>query len=470
MGAASGYLQGRCRVEPVSVHPRVEDVIRKFSARKSPTILESSLDVAGGGRFSFFAADPVRVVEATIPDERAFRGLFDELGQIRAEGAHQGVPFCGGWIGYLGYECGLGLERVPRVGSDAWPLPDARFALYDTVAVFDHHSEQWLIAGIDWAGDMLPRRAPLHDRFADTLATLRAATAQGSTVESRPDKHGPGGCGLKPVLTAGMSPDQYHSKIERIKRYIEAGDAYQVNLTQRWSAKTSATPLQHYLRLREISPSPYAAFLSWDDITVISASPELFLEVRGRNVMTRPIKGTRPRTGDGPRDEAARRDLEESEKDVAELNMIVDVLRNDLGRVCEYGSVRVVSSGEVEEHPTVFHRVATIEGTLRADSSAADLLGASFPGGSVTGAPKIRAMQIISELERFPRGVYCGCIGWIGLDGSMTLNLAIRTMVQIGGEVFAYAGGGIVHESDPQAEYDETETKLAAMKRSLGAE
>ncbi|GAG27694.1 unnamed protein product, partial [marine sediment metagenome] len=214
-----------------------------------------------------------------------------------------------------------------------------------------------------------------------------------------------------------MSREAYFSKVARAKRYIEAGDIYQVNLTQRWAVHTDASPIELYLRLRGASPSSHAAFLPWGDYAILSSSPELFLDLRRGHVITRPIKGTRPRVGDPVRDAAARQELLESEKERAELTMIIDLLRNDLGRVCSPGSVRVSDAGTLEEHPTVFHRVATIEGDLEAGRDWLDLLLASFPGGSVTGAPKIRAMQIIDELEPAARGVYCGSIGMIGLDG-----------------------------------------------------
>jgi len=205
-------------------------------------------------------------------------------------------------------------------------------------------------------------------------------------------------------------------------------------------------------------------------VAILSSSPELFLDLRDGHVVTRPIKGTRPRTGDPRIDAMARRELAESEKDRAELTMIVDLLRNDLGRVCSFRTVQVRDPGEIEEHPTVYHRVATIEGDLKTGLGWSDLLRAAFPGGSVTGAPKIRAMQIIRELEPTPRGIYCGSIGWIGLDGAMSLNLAIRTIVQRGDVVHLYAGGGIVAQSTPDGEYAETLAKLRGMLRALNAE
>jgi len=261
----------------------------------------------------------------------------------------------------------------------------------------------------------------------------------------------------------------YSAAFDKAMRYIAAGDIYQVNLTQRFTVETAATPLENYLRLRSVSPSPYAAFLPWDEGAIISASPELFLSLRGRQVETRPIKGTRPRGENSTEDQLMRKDLQSSEKDRAELNMIIDLLRNDLGRVSRYGTVRVSDAGSIEEHPTVFHRVATVEGELRPEVGLAELLRATMPGGSVTGCPKIRAMQIIDELEPHPREIYCGGIGMIGCDGNMTLNVAIRTMLQRGGTVQVYAGGAVVADSTCASEYREIEAKAAGMLRALGA-
>ncbi|MBN1510849.1 MAG: aminodeoxychorismate synthase component I, partial [Phycisphaerae bacterium] len=273
---------------------------------------------------------------------------------------------------------------------------------------------------------------------------------------------------IGPPPAPQMSRADYLARVDRIREYIAAGDVYQVNLTQRFSTRTAVRPIELFRRLCRVNPAPFAAFLAWDDKAVLSASPERFLDVRGRRVVTQPIKGTRPRVGDPVLDPVRRDELMQSEKDRAELNMIVDLLRNDLGRVCRFGSVRVLSAGAMEEHPTVFHRVATITGELADDCTWADLLRATFPGGSITGAPKIRAMQIIDELEPTPRDVYCGAVGCIGLDGSLSLNVAIRTMVMRGSVVHLYAGGGIVADSEPEAEYEETLAKAAGMIRAFG--
>ncbi len=272
---------------------------------------------------------------------------------------------------------------------------------------------------------------------------------------------------LEPTISASMSRNQYFQQFAKAMSYIEAGDVYEVNLAIRFEALSALSPIEQYLRLRESSPSTNAAFLPWNDCAILSTSPELFIELRDGRVITRPIKGTRARLDDPVADDIQKQDLTRSEKDRAELNMIVDLMRNDLGRVCNYGSVKVLEAAAIESLPTVYQQVATIEGRLAKQYEWPDLLRAAFPGGSITGAPKIRAMQIIDQLEPVDREVYCGSIGIIGLDGSMTLNIAIRTMVQQGDRVKFWAGGAIVADSDPQAEYDEILAKTVGLRRAL---
>jgi para-aminobenzoate synthetase component 1 len=269
-------------------------------------------------------------------------------------------------------------------------------------------------------------------------------------------------------LISNFSRDAYITAVERAREYIAAGDVFQVNLSQRFTAALTEDPAQIYERLRTQSPALYGAYLDHLDYALICNSPELFLRVEResaadrRRVTTRPIKGTRA-SGEG-----MARQLRDSEKDQAELNMIIDLERNDLGRVCEIGSVRVTQPRVVESHPTVLHTAATVEGELRDDVSFVDLLRATFPGGSITGAPKIRAMEIIEELEPHRRGPYCGAIGYLGGDGTIEFNIAIRTMIVREGFVHIPVGGGIVADSDPAAEYDETIVKARAMFEALG--
>ncbi|UCE59582.1 MAG: aminodeoxychorismate synthase component I [Phycisphaerales bacterium] len=433
-----------------------------FSKTTAPAILESSLSTTPYSRFTILTCDPVdEFVYGRWNSVCPFRSLDARVATYpTAVNPDAALPFVGGWIGFLTYEVGLHIERIECTTRGERGLPLVCFRLYDFAAIHDHAEGRWYALAVDWPAEIARRRPPVSARLASVRTILEQASALSS--EAAP----PGWTCSTPE--PNMSRRAYSAKIEKAKRYIEAGDIYQVNLTQRWTATTDATPLELYRRLRRISPSSHAALLPWGEFAVISSSPELFLELRGRHVVTRPIKGTRPR-GDDPRsDNANREELAQSEKERAELTMIVDLLRNDLGRVCSFGSVRVTEPGMIEQHPNVFHRVATIEGDLEPGRTWLELLWASFPGGSITGAPKIRAMQIIDELEPTQRGVYCGSIGIIGLDGSLSLNIAIRTMFQLGDRVHVYAGGAIVADSTADQEYDETIAKAAGMMRTLG--
>ena len=461
-------------VEPLDLRLPLESAVVSFAHARDPAILESSLGHEAYGRYSIFACDPLDDFELGSRSRVCpFRALASRAATYpRTAEFPEGVPFAGGWIGFFTYEAGLTVERIPsrrlqparsfaraEACGSGFAIPSAGFRLYDAAAIHDHRSGRWYLAAIDWPKPIAERRPPAAARLAALRSRLTSAAQLELTELDRPSAREP---------TPNMSREAYFAKVTRAKRYIEAGDIYQVNLTQRFTTRTDASPLDLYRRLRAASPSSHAALLPWGEAVILSSSPELFLQLRGGHVVTRPIKGTRPRVGDPGIDAANRRELAESEKDRAELTMIIDLLRNDLGRVCAAGSVRVTEAGSIEEHPTVFHRVATIEGDVEDGRTFVDLLRAASPGGSVTGAPKIRAMQIIEELEPTRRGVYCGSIGMIGLDGSMTLSVAIRTMVQVGPEVHVHAGGAIVADSTAEEEFDEILAKARGMLQALG--
>jgi para-aminobenzoate synthetase component 1 len=265
-----------------------------------------------------------------------------------------------------------------------------------------------------------------------------------------------------------MTRDEYLQSVERIKEYIAAGDIFQANFTRRIEARLTGGPADLYRRLRRTNPAPFAAFMDCGEGRAIaSSSPERFIALRGRRIETRPIKGTRPRGNTPAEDEANARALEASVKDAAELAMIVDLERNDIGRVADYGSVRVTERAALEAYATVFHLVATVEGTLAPHKDEVDLLKATFPGGSITGAPKVRAMEIIEELEPTARGVYTGAIGYIDFSGDMDLNIAIRTLLWDQGRVTYQIGGGIVADSEPEEEWEETVAKGKALAKTI---
>lgn len=450
-------------MKPVNSQASPETMLVSFENLPATSILESSLRSASYNRFSIFAFDPVEVFEFESDQTKCpFSALAERVAAYPAISNKPGIlPFVGGWIGYFSYEAGFSGEKISH--STQWdiPLPQARFCLYDATAQYDHVEDCWYLSAVDWPEPFARNRPTVAQRLESLKKQLKLAEQNQLVANPQPVATHP---------AVNMTYEDYLSKVDRAKQYIEAGDIYQVNLTQRFSVETNESPLSIYRRLRKVNPASHAAFIHCGDTSILSASPELFLHLQDGQVITRPIKGTAPRTGDLQKDALARTTLQTSEKDRAELTMIIDLLRNDLGRVCDYSSIDVIEANEIEEHPTVFHQAATIQGKLAAHRNWIDLLKATFPGGSITGAPKIRAMQIINELEKTARGVYCGSIGWIGLDGSMSMNIAIRTMVHHAQHVHFYAGGAIVADSIPTNEYDEIIAKASGMMRALNCE
>jgi para-aminobenzoate synthetase component 1 len=439
-----------------------------------PAFLTSGPGFADAGRWTILAAYPRLVFEAT--DRRwALRadngtsesGEGDPLGTLAALARRHGLaaagagtdqdpldpggcPFQGGMIGYLGYDLAPLLERLPRKAARDSRLPDLRMALYDTAVVIDHATGQAALSAWDLTGEgeeAIQRRSRFWRR------ALRSAIESQRPV--RASQLGP--------MTCNFTRAAYLDGVRQALEYIAAGDVFQINLSQRFAAEGTIEPLDLFLRLCAISPAPYSAFLRWRDLAVISASPECFYETRGDLIVTRPIKGTRPRSLDPVEDSRLAEELVRSPKDRAELTMIVDLERNDLGRVCRYGSVRVIDPLSVESFAQVHHLVATVEGRLRADVGPVDVIRAVFPGGSITGAPKIRTMEIIDELEPTRRSLYTGAMGYLSQGGNCGFNIAIRTALVEGHRVSFQVGGGIVADSDPAAEYDETLHKGRAL-------
>lgn len=354
------------------------------------------------------------------------------------------LPFTGGAIGYLGYELGRRLEglsgeRGPRL------VPDLAFGIHDWVVVVDHSARRAWLA--EWRG-------------AGRASAFRRALAHDKASAGAPFQ-------LTGPCRSNLDRAAYEQRFERVQAYLRAGDCYQINLARRFSGPVEGDAWATYQRLRLLSPAPYGAYLQFPEFAVLSNSPERFLTLRGDQAQTAPIKGTRPRDPDPVRDRAQAMALAASAKDRAENLMIVDLLRNDFGKVCRPGSVRVPELFKVESFATVHHLVSRVTGRLQAGRSALDLVRAAFPGGSITGAPKRRAMEIIEELEPDPRGVYCGAIGYLGFDGGMDLNVAIRTLTAGGGRASYYAGGGVVVDSRSEDEFRETTDKALAMERLL---
>ncbi len=432
------------------------------------------LDSAAAGdpraRFSYIGVSPFQVLDVVDGEVRldgeAIVGdpftILDGLLRRYRNPAEAPVPFAGGAMGFLGYELGRYVERLPQrhPGDGA---PEMALGFYDLVIAFDVVERRaWVLSSGLPESDPARRRDRAGARLAACLVRLAAAA--------------PGDAGVLPVVSwqADLDRQAYHERIGRILEHIRAGDIFQANFTMRFQAARpeSLDAFAAYRSLRRLSAGPFAAYLRCGAaLTLASASPERFLSLgRDRRIEARPIKGTRPRSAIARDDDAARVELFGSEKDRAENLMIVDLIRNDIGRVAVTGSVAVPSLLALESFASVHHLVSVVTAQLRPELGAVDLLRASFPGGSVTGAPKIRAMEIIDECEVSRRGAYCGAILWLGFDGAMDSSIVIRTLALTPDRVIAQAGGGIVADSDPAGEYDEMRVKLAPLLQVLGGQ
>lgn len=437
--------------------------------------LDSSANGDPRTEWSYLAVDPFRIITANCEgvqidgqsvDGSPFDILERELAAHAMTGsdAHDHVPFRGGAIGFLGYELGRHLERLPAPQPTSTPLPDMAMGIYDTVIAFNHTQGRAFILS-SGVPECEPEIRKARARQRADLLLQRLTTAPSKTA---PDWR----------LCTLFQPDQpraaVESSISSVIDYIRAGDIFQANLTQQMRARrpVGLSDLALYQRLRSLSPAPFAAFLRCGpDIAIMSASPERFLKLSPQGtVETRPIKGTRPRGNSSAVDEALAAELMSSAKDRAENLMIVDLMRNDLSRVSQIGSVKVPVLCGLESFSSVHHLVSVIESRMRPGLGPVDLLRATFPGGSITGAPKIRAQEIIHELEPFPRGAYCGSVAWIGFDGAMDSSIIIRTITRSGERLLTHAGGGIVADSDPAAEYEESMVKLSPMLRALSGD
>lgn len=414
-----------------------------------PVWLDSGRPALSSGRYDILAADPAETLvigAATAPDA-AQDALRELLGTPQR--AVPDLPFAGGLIGFASYELGRqwqGLQAAagPRLADDL------RAGLYDWALVIDHQRQTATLVGAGRAQQTRDRWDALLQRLAG-VSDAQAATQPAAEL-----------------LSLGLDETAYAQGFERIQHYIREGDIYQVNFTRRLQARSHEDAWSLYRRLRTLSPAPYGAFLDYGDYQVLSNSPEQFVSLADGRVQTRPIKGTRPRGHTPQEDARLRADLGASDKDRAENLMIVDLLRNDLGRVCEPGSIEVPQLFGIESYATVHHLVSTVTGRLAAGRDAIDLLQACFPGGSITGAPKRRAMQIIDELEPVSRELYCGSVFRLGFDGNLDSSISIRTALKSGEELFYWAGGGIVADSQCEAEYQESLDKAAAFFRLLG--
>ncbi|WP_074213569.1 aminodeoxychorismate synthase component I [Salinivibrio sp. ES.052] len=414
-------------------------------------LLHSATRTHPDSRFDILVADPIATMTARnnqvttrYPDGHTTterRDPFQWVAQLQAQllpvvPAMEPWPFTGGTLGYFGYDLGRCVESLPTLAKDELDVPDMAVGLYDWAVVIDHHQQHAVVI------------APNSNQRWQWLMKQTAPT--GNTPFTLTER-----------WHANMTAEQYAEKFSQVQAYLHAGDCYQINLAQRFSAHYDGDEWQAYRKLATHNGAPFSGFIRLEDSAVLSVSPERFLSVHDRHIETKPIKGTRPRHSDPQQDADSAQSLQSAEKDRAENLMIVDLLRNDIGRVASPGSVSVPKLFEIESFPAVHHMVSTVIGTLPKEKTGLDLLRAAFPGGSITGAPKVRAMEIIEGLEPHRRHVYCGSFAYISRCGRMDSSITIRTLVGHQGQLHVWAGGGLVADSQADAEYQETLDKVS---------
>jgi len=460
-------------VEEITFPDSIDELFLRFAGRRMPFLLDSSLPHDRHGRFSFAGSDPYMVISSDldgthiVESTREYTCLSDPLDileryfeKYRLPSQEFPVPFTGGAVGYLSYDLGRHIEELPARAICDVGIPQYCFGFYDCLVALDNleHKAYIISNGLPETG-----RAG-RDKSVRRLEELKRII----TPDHPPVTPGVPGADFKAgPITSNFTREEYIRAVEKARQYIIEGDIFEVNLSQRFKAATAIPPFQLYRILRRINPAPFACYLDTGDLQVISASPERFLKINGDMVETRPIKGTRPRGSTAREDKTMSEELLNSAKDRAENIMIVDLERNDLGKVCRFGSVKVDELAILEEFPTVFHLTSTVRGRLGEGITTMDVIRAAFPGGSITGAPKVRAMEIIDELEPVRRNIYTGSIGYIGSDGNVDLNIAIRTMILKNGLAYFHAGGAVTYDSDPEMEYAETLHKARALIAAL---
>lgn len=443
---------------------RPEQAFAALAAERHAVFFDSALRHERLGRYSYVAADPFDWLSVPADGADALGKLRQLLGRWAIEPTPGLPPWQGGAAGVIGYEIGRSLERLPRPRWDEFLAPALAMGLYDTIVAFDHvEGRAWAISqGLPETGDARQRRAEGRMGWLlDRLERGPADPVDRMQVAIPADRLAPQFATRFDHVKSNFSHDYYLRAVERVIEHLRAGDAFQVNLSQRLLLADPGDPVSLYLRLRERNPAPFGGYFDAGDWQIASASPERFLRLQEGLIETRPIKGTRPLDG-------ASEELLTSEKDRAENVMIVDLLRNDLSRVCEDDSIAVPQLFEIERYAHVQHLVSAVTGRLRLECDATDLLSATLPGGSITGAPKVRAQEIIAELEPTARGPYCGSLAWIGFPDeqggqAMDSSVLIRTLTRAGGWVQAPVGAGVVVQSDPEAEYEETWHKAAGL-------
>lgn len=429
------------------------EIYSLFKDEKNSFILDSGMDNEKLGRYSFVSSRPFDLIKLKNTKYNPLSELKEKLKKYKVIN-NTNLPFIGGAVGYLSYDLGNYIEKLPRTSIDDTKVYDLYFGFYNFVVVIDHLLNKKYIATPDIDKNL----------EKNILKEIEEKILNANKNEFKFELEE---CVEKVKLNSNFKKSDYINSIEKVREYIRQGDIYQANLTQRFSGKINMSSFNLYKRLRNISKAPFAAFLNFDDYQILSNSPERFIRCVDNIIQTRPIKGTRPRGNTKEEDMKLQNELRNSEKDKAELLMIVDLERNDLGKICEVGSVKVPELFVIEPYANVSHLVSTVTGKLKDGLDSIDVINATFPGGSITGAPKIRAMEIIDELEPTQRNVYTGSIGYIGFDGNMDFNIAIRTLIKKEEDIFFQVGGGITWDSNPEEEYQETLDKAKSIMKAI---
>ncbi len=429
--------------------------------------LDSGMDHNKLGEFSFIGSNPFLVFKSKDEDIEIIKdgktetlkgNPFEKIKEILSEynmDYETEIPFVGGAVGYLSYDLCHHIENLPRTAIDDVGVPDMYFGLYDGVICIDHRGEKdkVTVASLGIIDN--------EEKVVESLIErMKKAEAEGIKIELPETTK-------KKEFKSNFTREEFVDSVKRVQDYIESGDIYQANLTQRYNCDLEETPYELYGKLREINPAPFAVFMDFGEGQIVSSSPERFIKVRNKVIEARPIKGTMPRGKTPEEDKKNRETLINSEKDKSELLIIVDLERNDLGKVSKTGSVEVTELFHLEEYPTVYHLVSTVVGEVRDEYGAIDCITATFPGGSITGAPKIRSMEVIDELEPTQRNIYTGSIGYIGFNGDLDFNIVIRTVVCKDNKAYFQVGGGMTWDSNPEAEYQETLDKAKALMDAL---
>jgi len=434
------------------------DIYSIFKNQKNSVLLESGINDDGLGKYSFVGINPfitfkwrdgVCKINGKEFKGDAFKELSNLLNQYQMANETK-MPFIGGAIGYFSYDLLRCIEEIPDLSKKDVDIPQCYFNFYDNVVIIDNEEHKVYISACG-----------IIEEAHKSLCNIEKAILNSSKVIFNEDTE------KNESFESNFTSEEYIDTVEKVRQYIRSGDIYITNLTQRFTLSTEKEPYDVYKKLRKINPAPFAAFMNLEGFSIVSSSPERFLKIENRMVETRPIKGTRPRGNTEEEDTKNRIELIESEKDKAELLMIVDLERNDLSKVCKPNSVKVTELFKLEEYSTVFHLVSTVKGELKDNVNGVECIKACFPGGSITGAPKVRSMEIIEELEPTKRNIYTGCIGYLGFDGNVDLNIVIRTILMKDNRAYFGVGGGITWESVKEAEYEETLDKAKALMKAL---